>query len=268
MINNILQPRPLFVLGSPRSGTTMIGEYIASHPNVLSLGEYGGFDFTYRLAQNELKGMPSQYVEKYLDELKLHARDFPQKLAIEQEKEWFSDAAPWNLLSAEEIDQRNPDSIYLLCYRNIQGVTQSLEKSFSQGWDWAGKDFNKRVLLWKNFYKNIISLPPEKTIYFNYDMFCQYPLEILDNLDKDLKEKTQLELEFNRNIFAESHASGPEKKGNTIASFSEEKKIIFNSIASYNKENWLPEYDTYLSEDMEYQFIQSYAKARMRKIII
>jgi fido (protein-threonine AMPylation protein) len=34
--------RGLFVLGAPRSGTTMIGNWLGSHPGVLRLAEYGG----------------------------------------------------------------------------------------------------------------------------------------------------------------------------------------------------------------------------------
>ncbi len=58
--------RALFVLGSPRSGTTLIGSYLASGARVLDLGEYGGFHLAHTVAPATLGAMPGSHRAEYL----------------------------------------------------------------------------------------------------------------------------------------------------------------------------------------------------------
>jgi hypothetical protein len=50
-----------------------------------------------------------------------------------------------------------------------------LERSYEQGFAWAGRDISERLELWLRFYRNIAQLPAEKTCVFRYDEFAADP---------------------------------------------------------------------------------------------
>src|SRR5260370_4628911 len=55
-IANLMAVRPIFVVGSPRSGTTMIGNYIGTAQSVLNAGEYRALDIAYGTLTSQLTG--------------------------------------------------------------------------------------------------------------------------------------------------------------------------------------------------------------------
>ncbi|HEX9032811.1 MAG TPA: hypothetical protein VF834_13300, partial [Streptosporangiaceae bacterium] len=91
------RPRPLLVLGVPRSGTTLIGNYLGSAPEVLNLAEYGGFYVVNSVVPAVIQRIPGFHHEAYLTEIREHARAFAERLAAEQGCTWFVDHTPWNL---------------------------------------------------------------------------------------------------------------------------------------------------------------------------
>ncbi|WP_041401734.1 hypothetical protein [Salinispira pacifica] len=67
---------PIFVLDSPRSGTTVIGEYIGSADAVFNTTEYTGFYFTELIAPELLATIPSPIKDQYIESLRSHAYEF------------------------------------------------------------------------------------------------------------------------------------------------------------------------------------------------
>src|ERR1700683_2016969 len=130
--------RALFVVGAPRSGTTLIGNYLASDPSVLNLGEYGGFHLAHNVAPAALGAIPGSFRDPYLRDLVTHAQWFAEGLAMAHEKDWYCDTTPWNILAADRIPADIPDALFVLMLRHYSGTVQSLRRSFESGFGWAG----------------------------------------------------------------------------------------------------------------------------------
>lgn len=72
--NMHLKPRPIFVLGSHRSGTTLLGAYLTSSPEVCDMGEYIGYFLAHQIAKDAAKSIITYpHVERYISELKIYA---------------------------------------------------------------------------------------------------------------------------------------------------------------------------------------------------
>src|SRR5437016_3417331 len=110
--------KPIFIVGSPRSGTTLIGNYVGSCPSVCSLGEYGGFYFSYGIAVREFRQMPTPYKDQYINELQEHALLFANKIALDHNSQFYSDSTPWNMLIAKELADALPNAIFILTLRH------------------------------------------------------------------------------------------------------------------------------------------------------
>lgn len=166
-----MQPStPIFVLGSPRSGTSMMGAVLGSSPEVHHLDELAGFYLVWR----DLRWGRA---------LASHKRDYQLFLAqatgnyyrTAHDSPFSCDSSPLNLLVVEEIREALPEAQFLLCFRDVSGVCASLERSYDQGFKWAGSDISERVELWLRFYRNIARLPAESTWVLRYDEFASDP---------------------------------------------------------------------------------------------
>ena len=52
---------PIFIVGMPRSGSTLLEQILSSHPDVQGLGETLALSRTFRAAVNELKADPGRF---------------------------------------------------------------------------------------------------------------------------------------------------------------------------------------------------------------
>lgn len=161
---------PIFVLGSPRSGTSMMGAVLGSSPEVHHLDELAGFYLVWR----DLRWGRA---------LASHKRDYQHFLAqatgsyyrTAHDAPFSCDSSPLNLLVVEEIWEALPEAQFILCFRDVSGVSASLKRSYDQGFEWAGSDIFERVELWLRFYRNIARLPAKSTRVFRYDEFASDP---------------------------------------------------------------------------------------------
>lgn len=161
---------PIFVLGSPRSGTSMMGAVLGSSPEVHHLGELAGFYMVWKKLRwgRSLAPHKSDY-QRFL------ARATGDYYRTAQPASFSCDSDPWNLLVVEEILEVLPEAQFLLCFRDVPGVSASLKRSYEQGFTWAGSDISERVELWLRFYRNIALLPAKQTCVFRYDEFASDP---------------------------------------------------------------------------------------------
>src|SRR5881227_2980922 len=98
-----MEPQPIFVLGAPRSGTTLIGHYLESCPSICHLGEFSGFFLTYYIVPKEYVRVPTPYKERYIEELQRNAHEFASKVATERGFRYYCDSTPWTILVAREL---------------------------------------------------------------------------------------------------------------------------------------------------------------------
>lgn len=110
---------PVFIVGVPRSGTTLLAELLARHRAVCNRGELGWLDV---IAQR-LSAAPSQHRQAMEDAAALYAAQLRQD---DSDARWFIDKQPLNLLHVDLIMALWPNARILLCVRNPRDTALSL----------------------------------------------------------------------------------------------------------------------------------------------
>jgi len=195
-------PRGLFVLGVPRSGTTLIGNYLGSSPAVLNLAEYGGFYVVHSVAPAVINRIPGFHHDAYLAEIQEHARTFAERLATEKRCTWYLDHTPWNLEVAAELAADPPGSLFVVMLRHYAGNILSLHQ-----FPWGGKTWEDTAQLWVTLSSLIIQLPADRLIPVGYDALAQEPGETLGSLRSSLENHGFDTRRLDDRLLAVSHAA-------------------------------------------------------------
>jgi Sulfotransferase family len=233
--------RYVFVLGAPRTGTTMLGALVGTHRDVMYPGEYFGFYVAGSIVPNAIRRIPSTLRDAYIADLRTHAEAFAQRAAAAAGATTFCDATPWNLLIAGELAARIPDALFVLCVRRPEGVIQSLARSFAHGFRWAGANVESRSRLYADFYARAGRLPVERTVAFDYDRFCMQPQQQIDAFLQQLSNRLDTDpAAFDVGVLAEAHA--PAAGSNPpIAVASSDGRLVYRPRASYDASALTPE---------------------------
>jgi sulfotransferase family protein/Fic/DOC family protein len=228
-------PRGLFVLGVPRSGTTVIGNYIGSHPNVLGLAEYAGFYVAHSIAPAYINPLPGRQHAEFLVALAELASSHASTAAREAGCSWFCDATPWNLEIAGALASSLPDAIFVLMLRHFSGAVLSLRQ-----FGWAGNSWEDAAGRWTGLNSCITQLPVDRTIVLSYDVLAEQPVETLAGLHEALATAGLDPGGFDPVQFTASHAAVVGKPGPTIAQLVD-GQVVFRSIPSLDGQRWTPE---------------------------
>lgn len=233
--------QPIFVIGSARSGTTLIGNYIGNCPQVCDLGEYFGFYFTHDVLVDRYKRVPTPFKDKFLHSIQEHAADFANSITNEQGVNIYCDSTPWNLLVADKLSKKFHNAIFILCIRHYSGVIQSLERSYNDGYLWAGSNYQERAEVYRMCYSKVHCLPLDRTVAISYDGLCANPEETLVEFKKKLKELGIDASTLSDNVFVKSYATNSLEERPTLATYDENMKLNYSSIPSYNSKKWTRE---------------------------
>jgi len=243
--------RPLIVVGSLRSGTTLAGTLLGSAPGVADLGEYPGYDFCYEVAPQVLAPMPTVTTDAYLAELRRHAHEFPKRWAEERTAGWFVTSAPQNLRAAAQIQANEPDAVFVLCKRDVRGVCQSLQRSYEGGRSWLGRDTRARLDLWCRYYSSASSLPPRRTVVMDYDELCASPEAAYEMLCADLARFGFPIDSIDRDPLTRSHATDGERRP-TSARRGSDGAFLWQSRPAYDPGTWTPDDEATVESHPEY----------------
>ncbi len=125
----------LFIIGMPRSGTTLCEQILAAHPDVFAGGEIGTMNELLAEVSGdfEIEGpnwsdtldeeQRASLAERYLDSLRPESNDF----------RWHTDKLPFNFLSVGLIAQLFPKAQFLFCRRHPYDIAVSnLEQHFTE----------------------------------------------------------------------------------------------------------------------------------------
>ncbi|PSB46643.1 polysaccharide deacetylase [filamentous cyanobacterium Phorm 6] len=190
----------IFVLGSPRSGTTILQSLLAAHPEVISFPESKFFHY---LLYDQFAGkLPSRMEAFFKDEIKrpelLKNFDDSQTvetkttwfvgvldgLAMEQNKSIWLEKTPEHMYFIEDIERLLPDAKFIHILRNGMDTIASMYKatrSFNHLWG-AGWDLNHCIGRWEH-----AMLTSHKYVKKSNHILVRYE-EILDNKTKILGE--------------------------------------------------------------------------------
>ena len=123
---------PIFVLGMPRSGTTLTEQIIASHPDVYGAGELPNI---LAIARRDIGGIPSPESWKLLDQKRLSAWGSEYVRALRQhspESRRITDKMPQNFLALGLIHLMAPNAKIIHVKRNpVDTCLSCFTKAFS-----------------------------------------------------------------------------------------------------------------------------------------
>ena len=190
----------IFLVGSPRSGTTILQSLLAAHPEVISFPESKFFHY---LLYDKFAGkLPSRMEAFFKDEIKrpefLENFDDSQNvetktawfvgildgLATEQNKSIWLEKTPEHMYFIEDIERLLPNAKFIHILRNGMDAIASMyeaTRNFSNLWG-AGWDLNHCVGRWEH-----AMLTSHKYIKKSNHIFIRYE-DVLDNTTKLLGE--------------------------------------------------------------------------------
>jgi SAM-dependent methyltransferase len=143
--------KPLFIAGSPRSGTTALADYLNQHESILICRErykYGPgritselftFDRILDYGENETN-IPREY---HLD---LIGKKDPAKV------EWIGDKLPAYVKRLKRLHRYNPGAHFIITYRPVEEVAESFQaRADDPGDKWPSSNgFEQGVELWNS----------------------------------------------------------------------------------------------------------------------
>lgn len=189
---------PVFVVGSPRSGTTVLGRCLGAHPE-FATGEESLFLLhltrvyaDLHQGQNYRQWAPLQ---EYLpaSELLKTMREFADRvfgcLVAARNARRYVDHTPWYGSIAPTIHALYPDAHFVHVRRDGRDVVRSLKASRERGFRWAGETIRERTAVWRSQLEaclRIASHLPDQYMEVQYEMFCSQPRHTLSNLSARL----------------------------------------------------------------------------------
>lgn len=230
---------PIFVMGCPRSGTTMIGEWIGGSPDICNLGEYYAFVHAYNVIPETYERLRPPYLSDYLTKL----RDFVVSYAatlVDRDRMamTFCDHTPWNILVYDELSAIYPNATFVLMMRHFSGVMQSLARSRERGYQWAGATWGERALIWEMIYRDIARVRSPHVIPVSYDYLCSAPEDAIRRLSAKLEDSGFNVRKWSFDVFATSHATDG-GSGRTVARVAEDTGgISWVTRGSFDEEAW------------------------------
>jgi hypothetical protein len=227
------QPRAVFVLGCPRSGTTLIGNYLGSSAHVLNLAEYGGFYVAHSMAPAVIKRLPGFHHDEYLAELRNHAQSFAERLARSRGCSWYLDHTPWNLEVAPGLAAAPADAVFVLMLRHYAGAILSMRRL-----PWFGDTWEDCATLWANLCGRIIDLPSDRVIPVGYDALAAQPEHVLAGLLTALAARGFPAHDLDARILTVSHAALIGEPRPVISTSEEAGAFRFQPVRSFDAERW------------------------------
>lgn len=233
---------PIFVVGCPRSGTTVIGKALMAHPKLAGDDESLFVLDLWRIysdlhgGDNERSWAPLKSFIRSDTLLESIAKFMDSVFSNFQTSDVsYIDHTPWYVSLIPFIHLIYPDATFVHVIRNGIDVVKSLGVSYKNGFSWAGKDITERAELWSKLVRDGISAKKalkDKYIEIHYEQFCQNPTKQLETILKhvglDWDERCQEPL-------AIRHAT-PSRAGDiTLGKHTSTKK---QSLPSYTDINW------------------------------
>tara|TARA_B100000579_G_scaffold372158_1_gene335152 strand:+ start:2373 stop:3917 length:1545 start_codon:yes stop_codon:yes gene_type:complete len=184
----------IFIVGMPRSGTSLIEQILSSHSNVYGAGELPFLKIEINKKFNFYKNSNINILDEFnkLDEISSQYQYFAN--FYDSKTEYFIDKLPSNFLWVGFIKLLFPDAKIIYTKRNLEDVCISCYKNnFEPGLNWTNeisdivkmyKEHSKIMDFWKNKTENFIYTVEYEQLVNNFEMdlkkileFCNLPFE-------------------------------------------------------------------------------------------
>ena len=232
-LSNNFKTTPIFILGMPRSGTSLIEQIISNHSSVHGGGE---LDILPLVVENS----SWKKNQNFVDTIKFIRNEYFSKISKISEKKFITDKLPGNFKWIGFILNAMPESKILHLERNPMAICWSIYKSEFNNPDMAFTYSQKYIAEYYLLYKDLINFwknkYPGQFINLSYERF----VEDYQNNIKKIFQKLDLEwedhlLEFYKN-----------KRPVETSSFQQVRKKIYQK----SSEEW-KKYKNFLKPMME-----------------
>ena len=199
--------KPIFIVGMPRSGTSLVERIISTHSKVFGAGE---LDYFFKLGTNDLISQESNFLYK---ELESYPKDIFKNIGdtylsqiskINPEAKHITDKLPFNMLLVGLIKTVFPNAIIIHCNREpIDNCLSIYKKNFAT--DNYRFAYNLETLgKFHNLYKTLMQhwqdTFPNSVYQVHYEKLVSNPeQEIRDLIQACGLEWQETCLEFNKN---------------------------------------------------------------------
>ena len=225
--NSINDLKPIFILGMPRSGTTLIEQIISSHKDVKGFGE---LNFLNKICEHEFVTKNLFQNHKFTEENKQFIynsyKNILKNFSFENKK--FTDKTLLNFFWIGVIKTCFPDAIIINCIRNAKDNCISIYKNlfdYEGGWCYDEKELTQYYKIYQDTIKYW------KTKFPNFIQDIKYE-DIINNSDETIRKLINLcNLEWDDNClnFYENQTAIK-----TLSVNQARKKIYSNSINSFD----------------------------------
>jgi len=186
-INSESKKKPIFIIGLPRSGTSLLEQIISAHSEVTGLGEINIFN---NIANNEFlkKKIYDNFNLNLVDKSNLRLRYLEIIECFDLKTNYFTDKTLLNFNWIGVIKSVFPNATIIHCKRNNKDNLLSIYKNlFDHEGSWC---YNEKALT--KYYKNYIDI-----ITFWKNLFGEEIYEIeYEKLIKDPKQNIENLLKF------------------------------------------------------------------------
>ncbi len=199
-------PRPVFVVGLPRSGTTLIERILASHSAVQGLGELAGVHHWARKAESQSSaGSDVQELADY------YADNLPQTA---EGTRAFVDKAPGNYAFLGAIAQAFPNAVILNVTRDPRDVALSMWRThfgagglyYTHDLSWMAAEANR----YRRYIQHWHAVLPGRVHDISYE-------HLVNNLEDGAKELAQLcDLPFEQAMLSPDKSSDAIKTASNL----------------------------------------------------
>lgn len=231
---NVSVNKPIFVVGCPRSGTTVVGSCLMAHSKLVGSDESLFFIDMWRIFSSLHQGLNrrnSAPLKDYITSAQLietignFSDQIFNGLNLTEGKR-FIDHTPWYVNLIPFINLIYPESVFIHVVRYGMDVINSLTASYNKGYWWAGKDVTERSKLWNDLVlegiQNGKKLGNKRYFEIHYEHFCEDPVKTIDAalnfLGLSFEDKCLIPL-------AKQHVE-PSRKESALAYFNSENKLV------------------------------------------
>lgn len=171
----------VFVVGCPRSGTTLVGEVLAVNPSALN-----GEESQILYLMNTWRAMlhrASPLTEPFIAAVTALVKETTVEETKARGKSIYVDHSPWHALCLPEVWDIFPHARVVHVVRNPADVVDSLRRSYLAGYRWAGATTRDRVQLWMRFVDHVESHRADpRLVEIRYEDIAADPRESLRRL--------------------------------------------------------------------------------------
>jgi len=179
--------RALFVLGMPRSGTTLAEQILGAHPKIFAMGEIGTFATS--LMEVAERFAKERAFPKCIEEFDGTAwEDLARRYlsSVKCNEEFFTNKLPANYLYIGAILSALPNAKIVHCRRNPMDTCLSIyQQHFARSAVRYGYDFVELAAYYR-LYSNLMDqwerLFPGRIHTFNYEAVVNHPREEIERL--------------------------------------------------------------------------------------